>query len=64
MLIQVHDLPVPKELEDLFKKSDRYASIELTTSLSHNIKISCGRLLKMIRDNLIEIKQNDINNKR
>jgi len=55
---------VPKELEDLFKKSDRYASIELTTSLSHNIKISCGRLLKMIRDNLIEIKQNDINNKR
>jgi hypothetical protein len=55
---------VPKDLEDLFKKSDRYASIELTASLSHNIKISCGRLLKMIKENLVQTKQNDMINEK
>lgn len=58
---KVHNLPVPSHLEELFEKSDRYASIELTSSLRHNIKISCGRLLLLIKNSILETHKNDLN---
>ncbi|CAF0722914.1 unnamed protein product [Brachionus calyciflorus] len=50
---QVHGLHVPKHLEEFVIKSDRYAAMELTAETKHNIKISCGRLLNLFKENFL-----------
>lgn len=60
---EIHDEPVPSHLEADFKKSHHFASRELSAMSTHNLKITCGRLLWHIRKNILETVCKDAQNK-
>ncbi len=58
-LNKVHGYSVPKDFQKLYEKSDRYAAMELFAANDHDLKISCGQFLKLIKDNLLVSAKND-----
>lgn len=58
---EVHGQPVPKIFEKLYEKSDRFASMELHAANTHNLKISCGQLLNLLKNNIVLSLSNDKN---
>lgn len=60
---QIHGEEVPSHLENEFEKSHHFASKELTAMSTHNLKITCGRLLGHIKKNLLETVCKDAQNK-
>ena len=56
---KVHGYPVPKDFEKLYEKSDRYAAMEMFAANDHDLKISCGQFLSLIKDNLLVSAKSD-----
>lgn len=54
---QIHNEKVPKHFEIDLENSHHYASKELSAMSTHDLKISCGRLLHMIKTNLLDATQ-------
>lgn len=51
---QIHNEKVPEHFEKDLEKSHHFASKELSAMSTHDLKISCGRLLHMIKSNVLE----------
>lgn len=58
----IHDLPVPEHLETEFERSHSLASKELSALSKHSLKISCGRLLHHVMNNLNDMTKKDTSN--